>query len=271
MKLITYILAITFLFLVGCAKTPHYVHQESTHTNVAPISEANIQKPTMIHEERSRGNLVIKNEEDEIVDASDFINLYHKKNKPKIIIFSNKTLNEEVSFISDKGTMILNGAEGEDKLYEFENIQITKPDSKEASLITAFMTKTDRAFINEYMDKRVNVLDRAYVLRNQEVKFDKQDERKIYSVLEMSALKEHADIFISVQPEFYLTHISLYVKAIDLNDGRTLLNKSYQILNGNTRSIVLTNSGYQVTNMVDISKTVQNIARKTMQDIAKIW
>jgi len=266
-----YIIGLALVLFAGCAQTPHYVHQESFSTNVAPIAESKIQKPMIIDEERSRGNLVIQEASEEIVDASSFVNLYHEKSKPKIIIFSNKTLNEEVSFITDKGTMVLNGAEGEDKLYEFENIQITKPDSKEASLITAFMTKTDRAFINEYMDKKVKVLDRAYVLRNQEVKFDKQDQRKIYSVLEMTALKEHADIFISVQPEFYLTHISLYVKAIDLKDGRTLLNKSYQILNGNTRSIVLTSSGYEVKSMVDVSQTVRNIARQTMQDIAKIW
>lgn len=263
--------AAAILLMAGCAEKPHYLHEEAPQGHIAPPSGMHMQSPQIVDEERSRGNLKITKPEEETVDVSDFVNLYHEKKQPKIIIYVNKDLNDHVSVVMGEQRISFEDKNNSGHI-AMQNVATVLPDLEQSDFVAAFMQKVDKAFIRAYTEKRVNVLDRNFVLRMQEVSFDKTHERKVFSVLEMSALKDQADLFMSVQPEFYTDKIKLYVKAIDLKDGRVIISDSYELLAEEFKTIVLSDSGYQVVDKIpDLDESIKNSAYRSMSDLAKSW
>ena len=83
-----FVSALVLVLFSACADKPNYVHVEpEVHAIPSGGSSA---MPEVINEDRSRGNLVIEENEDEKhADTGEFISKYHEKKKPKLIIYIN--------------------------------------------------------------------------------------------------------------------------------------------------------------------------------------
>lgn len=259
----------SIILLSGCASKPYYVH---TTSDARPVPGAiDVVKPEIVDEERSRGNLVIDNNNLQSIDVGEFINKYHAKQKPKFIIYVNKELGEDVSVVTKEGRIAFNSATDSNS-WLFQSIKTGGEPEKETGYFKYFMDKIEKGYIAPFLTYQVHVLDRSYMLRNQEVKYDKGAERKSFSVLEMNALKEQADVFISVIPMFSNDKIEINIKAINLKDGQILVNQTQEFVNGSVRQIVLTNKGYEVQKSAgNLDEKLSAIAKQTMQNIGKSW
>ncbi|MDA7817192.1 hypothetical protein N9A28_03260 [Sulfurimonas sp.] len=266
-----FISALALLLFSACSDKPNYVHVEpEAHAIAAGGSTA---MPMVIDEERSRGNLVIKEAEDEkYSDISKFINKYHAKKKPKLIIYVNKELNEGVSFVGSEIRITEDGTKGSNN-WLMQAVKTTSQNITHAGYFERFMEKVEKGYISTFLDSEVKVIDRSYLLRNQELKYDKKDARKAFSVLEMDALKSQASLFISVVPVFSKNKIEIDVKAINLSDGQILVDYTADMLSGGlTKEIVLTKNGYEVvTKAGKLDKIMERIAKESMSKIGKTW
>ena len=257
------------LFMAACADKPHYVHEES---KARPIpAAASVSMPEVIEEERSRGNLVIEDEESQSADVGVFVSKYNEKKSPKFIVYVNKELSEDVSVVGAEGRISFK-SDTNSSNWLFQAVKVTSQPQKESRYFKRFMDKIEKGYISAFLEYKVRVLDRSYMLRNQELKFDKEDQRKAFSILEMSALKEQADVFISVIPSFSRDKVEINVKAMNLQDGQILVEHTEDLINGSVRQIVLTDKGYEVVKSVgDLEKKMANIAKETMYNIGKVW
>lgn len=255
------------LLLSACSERPNYVH---TEPDAHPIpANRNVAMPEIVEEERSRGNLVIEEESAaNTADTSTFINKYHEKNKPKFIIYINKEL-EEISVDNSELLITFNSDNTMNQVFKFAKTETTTENDNR--YYKRFMDKIEKAYITAFLDNKVKVIDRNYLLRSQEVKYDKADQTKRFSVLEMDALKEQASIFISVVPVFSRDKIEMDVKAIDLLDGHILFDYTAELTRGSTREIVLTHNGYEVKRGANLDKSMQGIAKESMSKIGKTW
>lgn len=256
--------------MTACAKTPHYVHEG---TKARPIPDAHtIVKPKVIEEKRSRGNLKIEKDEDSLsADVGLFVTKYNEKNKPKFIVYVNKELSEDVSVVGSEGRVAFK-SDTNSSNWLFQSVNVSSQPQKESAYFKAFMDKLERGYLSAFLEYKVHVLDRSYMLRSQELKFDKKDSRKAFSVLEMSALKQQADVFISLVPLFSRDKIKVQVKVMNLKDGQILADDIQDLLNGSVREIVLTDKGYEVVKSVgDLEKKMAEIAKTTMHKIGKVW
>lgn len=253
----------------GCASKPYYVH---TASDARPIPEAiDVVQPEIVEEARSRGNLVINNTSSQSIDLNEFIAKYHAKQKPKFIVYVNKELGEDVSIITQEGRIAFNSTT-DSSSWLFQSIKTSTAPDKEIGYYKHFMDKIEQAYIAPFLSYKVHILDRSYMLRNQETKYDKGSDKKSFSVLEMNGLKEQADIFISVVPTFTYDKIEISIKAINLKDGQVLVNQTQEFLNGSTRQIVLTDKGYEVVKSSgNLDEKLSNIAKQTMQNIGRSW
>lgn len=288
----TSLLLYILLVFSACVR-PYYVQVDSDKHGIEPVGE--IKSPIIVEEERFRGNissdsksfLTIQTDQNSRIDLSEFLKKYAKRNNPKFIVYMNKSLSETVSIVDKEIRISLNDNTKSSNWL----LQSVSTSGQPLTHFNGFVSKMEKGFISAFLDSKVKVLDRNYLLRMQELKLDTKEQRKSFSVLEMSALHEKANIFISVIPVFNQQSLEVAIRAIDLRDGRIILDTTEKIFdqsqlnisltkNGyeitstpmTLKEIVLTSNGYEIANKAaEIDLVLYSLAQKCMDKIGKNW
>lgn len=227
-----------------------------------------------------------------------FTAMYNSKGKPRIAIFLNRTLSDEVREWRTEQRAVISGEGSISRSIETErsyreetvkgplsvyNQQHIEEGDRRPSPTEGYIWSFEDGFMRPFLMAGTRLIDRGTIMRL--IALDSGQQGSAYDpitvkAIEMSALVNKADVFIEILIAKYPSAQSGYeFKAVakEVKTGRILANATS--LNWDkdrlkSKKIIATNSGYEIVDEENMPK-VQNVSRDLaidlMNSLLSIW